>query len=62
MATDEFLQSTLWRRSGARLTCHGSARQACHADVIIEAYRRRFPNSFDRTSDNGVTPTSRVLN
>ena len=62
MATDELLQSTLWRLSGARLICYCSARQACHADVIIEAYRRRFPNSFDRTSDNGVTPTSRVLN
>ena len=47
---------------GARLVCHCSARQTCHADVIIEAYRRRFPNSFDRTSDNGVTPTSSVQN
>ena len=62
MATDELLQSTLWRLSGARLICHCSARQACHADVIIEAYRRRFPNSFDQISDNGVTPTSSVLN
>ena len=62
MATDETLQSTLWKLSGARLICHCSAKQACHADVIIEAYRRRFPNSFDRTSDNGETPTSSVLN
>ena len=62
MATDELLQSTLWRLSGTRLICRCIARQACHADVIIEAYRRRFPNSFDRTSDNGETPTSSVLN
>ena len=60
MATNELLQSTLWRLSGARLICHCNARQACHAGVIIEDYRRHFPNSFDRTSDNGVTPTSRV--
>ena len=62
MATDELLQSTLWKLSGARLICHCSAKQACHADVIIEAYRSRFPNSFDRSSDNGETPTSSVLN
>ena len=62
MATDEMLQSTLWKLSGARLICHCSAKQACHADVIIEAYRSRFPNSFDRSSDNGETPASSVIN
>ena len=62
MATDETLQSELWMLLGARLICHCSAKQACHADVIIEAYRCRFPNSFDRTSDNGETPTPSVLN
>ena len=62
MATGETLQSTLWKLSGARLICHCSAKQAYHADVIIEAYHRRFPNSFDRKTDNGETLTSSVLN
>ena len=54
MATDVLLQSTLWTLSGARLICHCSAKQDCHADVIIEAYRTRFPNAFDRSADSGI--------
>ena len=53
MATDVILQSTLWTLSGARLLCHCSARQACHADVIIEACRRQLStNRGSRSSSN----------
>ena len=62
MATDVLLQSTLWTLSGARLICHCSAKQDCHADAIIEAYRTRFPNAFDRNADSGITPSADVLN
>ena len=50
MATDGLTQSTLWTLSGARLICHCSARQDCHAGAIIYSHRIRFPGAFDRNA------------
>ena len=54
MATDVLWQSTLWTPSGARLICHCSARQDCHADAIVDSYRIRF---FDNCGAEGARET-----
>ena len=48
--------------SGLRLVGHCRATQECHADVIIQEFRRAHPSAFDRDDADGEPPTSAVLN
>ena len=49
---------TLWRETDLPL-CRPD--QSCHADVIIEAFQRRFPFSYDRSNLSQHPPSSEVL-
>ena len=50
---------SLWTLSGARLVCHCRITQSCHADTIIEAFRRQYPYAFDVQATHRFHPTHR---
>ena len=55
------LRFQLWSLSGLRLICHCSARQTCHADAIIDAFRADFPQAYDRSDSSSLPPSGAVL-
>ena len=59
---DEELRAKLWTLSGLRLVCHCKSSQACHADSIIEGFRRMYPGAFDRDDPEAEPPKSETLN
>ena len=59
---DEELWAKVWTLSGLRLVCHCKSSQACHADSIIEEFRRVYPGAFDRDDPEAKPPKSEILN
>ena len=45
---DRQLESALLTLSGLRLVCHCGSQQSCHADILITAFSRTFPDAFGR--------------
>ena len=58
---DRVLYASLWTLSGTRLVCHCRPSEPCHGDVLIEEFKKSFPDAFDRYRDHGVPPDSRIL-
>ena len=58
---DRVLYPSLWTLSGTRLECHCRHSEPCHGDVLIEEFKKSFPDAFDRYRDDGVPPDSRIL-
>ena len=52
------LRSQLWTLSGARLVCHCTPNQACHADSVIKLFRQTV---FDRDDPTAGPPSSETL-
>ena len=61
LRSDEELRSKLWTLSGLRLICHCKPSQACHADSIIDEFRRMYPSAHDREDSDADPPKSEVL-
>ena len=57
---DRVLYASLWTLSGTRLVCHCRSSEPCHGDVLIEEFKKSFPDAFDRYRDDGVPPDSRI--
>ena len=61
LRNDRSLSSIIWTLSGARLVCHCTPTQRCHADVLISLFRQTFPAAHDRDQENQPAPTASVL-
>ena len=61
LISDRKLHSSLWALSGRRLVCHCRPSEACHGDVLIEEFRKLYPDSYDRSAGHGAPPESGVL-
>ena len=61
LRNDQSLSSIIWTLSGARLVCHCTPTQRCHADVLISLFRQTFPAAHDRDQENQPAPTASVL-
>ena len=58
---DSTLRGTLWTLSGRRLVCHCQLSQPCHGDVLIEEFRRVFPDAHDQNDLKSRPPSASVL-
>ena len=58
LSEDRSMLNSQWNLSGARLVCHCRLTQSCHADSIIEAFRRQYPCAFDRSGHSSIPPNS----
>ena len=53
---DRVLYSSLWTLSGTRLVCHCRAGEASHGDILVEEFRRSYPEAYDRNDFNAIPP------
>ena len=56
------LRAKLWTLSGLRLVCHCKPTQACHADSIIEEFKRMNPSAYDSDDPEADPPKLGTLN
>ena len=61
LRNDRNLGSIIWTLSGARLVCHCTPTQRCHAEVLISFFRQTFTAAHDRDQENQPAPTASVL-
>ena len=61
LSTNSELCERLWTLSGLRLVCHCTPNHTCHAHVLVQKFRERYPGAYDRT-DTTSTPPAGVLN
>ena len=61
LTSNPTLSSVLWTLSGARLVCHCTPNQACHADSIIASFRQSFPSAYDRDDPSTGPPSPEAL-
>ena len=52
----------VWALSGLRLVCHCTLGQECHGGILIDDYRRQFPDAHDKDDLQSKPPCSAVLN
>ena len=53
---DRALYSSLWTLSGTRLVCHCRPSEACLGDILVEEFRRSYPQAYDRNDFNAIPP------
>ena len=51
---------TVWLPLG--LSCHCTPEQECHANILIEEYRRQFPSAYNWGDPDSPSPSSSALN
>ena len=56
------MRKSMWALSGLRLACHCTLGEECHAGILIDEYRRQFPDAHDRDDLQSKPPCSAVLN
>ena len=59
---DRVLYSSLWTLSGMRLVCQWRPSEACHGDVLVEEFRKAYPDACDRNEFNATPLAPAVLN
>ena len=62
LESDLDLRNSVWALSGLRLVCHCTLSQECHGGILIDEYRRQFPDAHDRDDLRAKPPCSAVLN
>ena len=55
------LKAVIWTLSGCRLLCHCTKMQDCHADILIDEFKRKFPKAFDRADLGSKPPSTKTM-
>ena len=61
LLADKELHGSLWTISGTRLVCHCRVTEGCHGDVLVEEFRKMYPDAYDRTRRYSVPPEPEIL-
>ena len=61
LLADKGLHRSLWTISGTRLVCHCRVTEDCHGDVLVEEFRKMYPDAYDRTQRYSVPPEPEIL-
>ena len=56
------MRKSVWALSGLRLVCYCTLGQECHGGILIDEYRRQFPDAHDRGDLQSKPRCSAVLN
>ena len=61
LLADKGLHRSLWTISGTRLVCHCRVAEDCNGDVLVEEFRKMYPDAYDRTQRYSVPPEPEIL-